>query len=55
MDLPELTGLDQQVEAEESVETQGDGSLFTKPPFWIAVVGWTLVDLLLVVVVLLAS
>jgi eukaryotic-like serine/threonine-protein kinase len=50
--LPELTGLDQ--EAGESVETQNQGSVIATPLFWIAVVGWFLVVVLLIVAIVLA-
>jgi len=52
--LPELTILDQKGDAEESIATQSERSVIATPLFWIAVVGWVLVGLLLVVVVLLA-
>jgi len=52
--LPELTGLDQKDDAEESVEPEDEGSIVATPLFWIALVGWILVALLLVVIVLLA-
>jgi serine/threonine protein kinase len=52
--LPELTGLDQEADAEESVEMQDHGSVITTPLFWIAVVGWFLVALLLIVAIVLS-
>ncbi|MBL7188685.1 MAG: protein kinase [Phycisphaerae bacterium] len=54
IDLAALTALDQKSNADEAVEAQGEGSLITTPLFWIAVVGWLLVVLLLIMVVLLA-
>jgi hypothetical protein len=54
IDLSALTALDQKSNADEAVEAQGEGSLITSPLFWIAVVGWFLVVLLLIMVVLLA-
>ncbi len=55
IDLSALTVLDQKSNADESAETQDEGSLITTPLFWIAVVGWFLVVLLLIVVILLAN
>ncbi len=55
MNLSELTGLDREVGPAESVETPSSDSLFRTPLFWIAVVGWALAGLLLVVVILLAG
>ena len=50
----ELAGLDQEGDTEEPSDIQNGGSLITTPLFWIALVGWLLVAVLLVVVVLLA-
>jgi len=54
MDLSELAGLDQKDDTVEPSEMQREGSLIATPLFWIALVGWFLVLVLLVVVVLLA-
>lgn len=53
--LPELTELDHEGDTRESITKQGEESMFTTPLFWIAVVGWVLVGLLLIVVILLAG
>jgi CheY-like chemotaxis protein len=55
IDIAALVALDQQSDVAESIEVQGEESLVTTPLFWIAVVGWILVALLLVVVVWLAT
>jgi len=54
IELPELTVLDRKNDAEESIEPESEGSVVATPLFWIAVVGWILVALLLVVIVVLA-
>jgi serine/threonine-protein kinase len=55
IDLSALTVLDQKSNADESAETQDEGSLITTPLFWIAVVGWFLVVLLLIIVIMRAN
>lgn len=55
MDLPELATLDQKGQPYESVEAPNEVSVVTTPLFWIAVVGWFLVVLLLIVIVLMAT
>ena len=54
IDLSALTALDQKSNMDEAVEAQAEGSLIASPLFWIAVVGWFLVALLLIMVILLA-
>jgi serine/threonine-protein kinase len=55
IDLSTLTALNQKSDLNESVETQSEGSLITTPLFWIAVVGWFLVVLLLILIIILAN
>lgn len=55
IDLSTLEALDQGGDTGESAETQSEASLVTTPLFWIAVVGWILVALLLILVILLAT
>lgn len=55
LDLSALTALNQQGEAEETPRAPAEESLVAKPLFWVAVVGWILAALLLVMVILLAS
>ncbi len=52
--LPELTELDQKENTENMGETESEESIVATPLFWIALVGWVLAALLLVVVILLA-
>ena len=52
--LPELTQLEQKDDAEEEGEAESEDSIVATPLFWIAVVGWALAALLLVVVILMA-
>ena len=54
IDLTTLTALNQKSDSSESVEIPNEGSLITTPLFWIAVVGWFLVLLLLILVIILA-
>jgi len=55
MDLSTLTALNQKTDSDEAEEIQSEGSVITTPLFWIAVVGWFLVVLLLILVVILAK
>ena len=54
IDLSTLSALNQKSDTSESVETQNEESLITTPLFWIAVVGWCLVVLLLILIIILA-
>ena len=53
--LPELTVLDQETGAEDSIAALGKPSMVATPLFWIALVGWVLAGLLLLLVILLAG
>jgi serine/threonine protein kinase len=55
IDLSTLSALNQKSDSSEFVETQNEESLITRPLFWIAVVGWFLVVLLLILVIIIAS
>jgi serine/threonine-protein kinase len=55
IDLSALTSLDQESYADAPGEAQSKVSLITTPLFWIAVVGWFLAMLLLIIVILLTS
>jgi serine/threonine-protein kinase len=55
LDLSALNALDQASDSNEVAEVSVEGSLITTPLFWIAVVGWFLVALLLIIVIRLAS
>jgi serine/threonine-protein kinase len=51
MDLSALTALEQKGDVGELVDTQSEESIINTPLFWIAVVGWFLVVLLLIIIV----
>ena len=55
IDLSALTSLDKENNVDIPEEEQNAVSLITTPLFWIAVVGWFLAVLLLIIVILLAS
>jgi hypothetical protein len=55
IDLSALNALDQDSDSNEVAEVSVEGSLITTPLFWIAVVGWFLAALLLIIVIRLAS
>jgi serine/threonine protein kinase len=55
IDLSAFDSIDQESITDLPKEEQGEASLITTPLFWIAVVGWFLAVLLLIIVILLVS